>query len=115
MLSVSKDLEQQYRISVDNQEKNYNAFRSDMQNLLSIKGEEIDKELKRMKESQEWFKKDINKTLDEKLHGLADVHKQFIIDQTSVIDKLEGQVKNYKIVAIIAGAISIASVVVAFL
>lgn len=68
-----------------------------------------------MREGQEWFKKDISKTLDEKLHGLADVHKQFIIDQTSVIDKLEGQVKNYKIVAIIAGAISIASVVVAFL
>ena len=82
---------------------------------LGKKDEATEKELKLMREGQEWFKKDISKTLDEKLHGLADVHKQFIIDQTSVIDKLEGQVKNYKIVAIIAGAISIASVVVAFL
>ena len=82
---------------------------------LGKKDETTEKELKLMREGQEWFKKDISKTLDEKLHGLADVHKQFIIDQTSVIDKLEGQVKNYKIVAIIAGAISIASVVVAFL
>jgi len=113
LLSVSKDLEQQYRILVDKQEKNYTVFRSDMQNLLSIKGEEIEKELKRMKESQEWFKKDINKTLDEKLQGLADLHKQFIMDQASITDKIERQVKSYKIVAIIAGAISIASVVVA--
>jgi hypothetical protein len=36
------------------------------------------------------------------------------IDQTSTIDKLEGQVKNYKIVAILAGIISIASLIMVF-
>ena len=109
------EVEQKHQTALEELQKNSQTFRSDIEERLGKKDETTEKELKLMREGQEWFKKDISKTLDEKLHGLADVHKQFIIDQTSVIDKLEGQVKNYKIVAIIAGAISIASVVVAFL
>ena len=108
-------LGKQYQASIDNQEKSNKAFHSEMQDLFSKKGEDIDKELKRMKEIHDCFKKDLNKTLDEKIQGLTNLHKQFVIDQTSTIDKLEGQVKNYKIVAILAGIISIASLVMVFL
>lgn len=108
-------LGKQYQASIDNQEKSNKAFHSEMQDLFSKKGEDIDKELKQMKEIHDCFKKDLNKTLDEKIQGLTNLHKQFVIDQTSTIDKLEGQVKNYKIVAILAGIISIASLVMVFL
>ena len=108
-------LGKQYQASIDNQEKSNKAFHSEMQDLFSKKGEDIDKGLKRMKEIHDCFKKDLNKTLDEKIQGLTNLHKQFVIDQTSTIDKLEGQVKNYKIVAILAGIISIASLVMVFL
>lgn len=108
-------LEKQYQASINNQEKSNKAFHSEMQNLFSKKGEDLDKELKRMKEIHDCFKKDLNKTLDEKIQGLTNLLKQFVIDQTSTIDKLEGQVKNYKIVAIFAGIISIASLVMVFL
>ena len=108
-------LGKQYQASIDNQEKSNKAFHSEMQDLFSKKGEDIDKELKRMKEIHDCFKKDLNKTLDEKIQGLTNLHKQFVIDQTSTIDKLEGQVKKYKIVAILAGIISIASLVMVFL
>ncbi len=107
------NLEQQFQTSIDNQEKNYYAFRSDIQNLLSNKGEEINKELKRMKENQDWFKKDLNKTLDDKILGLTNLHKQFLIDQTSIINKLTHQVNTYKIVAAIATVVSLASLAVA--
>jgi hypothetical protein len=50
-----------------------------------------------MKESQEWFRKELNKNFEEKVHGL------------------EHQVKTYKIVAIIAGVASVASVVIGLL
>jgi len=106
-------LEQQYQTSIDNQEKNYNAFRSGIQSLISNKREEIDKELKQMKENQDWFKKDISKTLDEKILGLTNLHKQFLIDQTSIINKLTHQVNTYKIVAAIATVVSLASLAVA--
>lgn len=108
-------LGKQYQASIDNQEKSNKAFHSEMQDLFSKKGEDIDKELKQMKEIHDCFKKDLNKTLDEKIQGLTNLHKQFVIDQTSTIDKLEGQVKNYKIVAILAGIFSIASLVMVFL
>ena len=108
------NLEKQYQASINNQEKSNKAFHSEMQNLFSKKGEDLDKELKRMEEIHDSFKKDINKTLDEKIQGLTNLLKQFVIDQTSTIDKLEGQVKNYKIVAILAGIISIASLIMVF-
>lgn len=107
--------EKQSQASIENQEKSNKAFHSEMQNLFSKKSEDLDKELKRMEEIHDSFKKDLNKTLDEKIQGLTNLHKQFVIDQTSTIDKLEGQIKNYKIVAILAGIISIASLVMVFL
>ena len=106
--------EKQSQASIENQEKSNKAFHSEMQNLFSKKSEDLDKELKRMEEIHDSFKKDLNKTLDEKIQGLTNLHKQFVIDQTSTIDKLEGQIKNYKIVAILAGIISIASLIMVF-
>jgi len=106
--------EKQSHASIENQEKSNKAFHSEMQNLFSKKSEDLDKELKRMEEIHDSFKKDLNKTLDEKIQGLTNLHKQFVIDQTSTIDKLEGQIKNYKIVAILAGIISIASLIMVF-
>ncbi|WP_294242845.1 hypothetical protein [Pseudobutyrivibrio sp.] len=103
--------EKQSQASIENLEKSNKAFHSEMQNLFSKKSEDLDKELKRMEEIHDSFKKDLNKTLDEKIQGLTNLHKQFVIDQTSTIDKLEGQIKNYKIVAILAGIISIASLI----
>lgn len=109
------NLEQQYQTSIDNQEKNYNAFRSDMQNLLNNKGEEIDKELKQIKEDQDWFKKDLNKALDEKIQGLTNLHRQFLIDQASINDKLTRQVNACIIIAVIAMVVSLASLIVSIL
>ena len=109
------NLEQQYQTSIDNQEKNYNAFRSDMQNLLINKGEEIDKELKRIKEDQDWFKNDLNKALDEKIQGLTNLHRQFLIDQASIIDKLTHQVNTCIIIAVIAMVVSLASLALSIL
>ncbi len=106
--------EKQSQASIENQEKSNKAFHTEMQNLFSKKSEDLDKELKRMEEIHDSFKKDLNKTLDEKIQGLTNLHKQFVIDQTSTIDKLEGQIKNYKIVAILAGIISIASLIMVF-
>ena len=80
-----------------------------MQNLFSKKSEDLDKELKRMEEIHDSFKKDLNKTLDEKILGLTNLHKQFLIDQTSIINKLTHQVNTYKIVAAIATVVSLAS------
>ena len=109
------NLEQQYQTSIDNQEKNYDAFRSDMQNLLNNKGEEIGKELKRIKEDQDWFKKDLNKALDEKILGLTNLHRQFLIDQASINDKLTRQVNACIIIAVIAMVVSLASLIVSIL
>lgn len=99
--------------NIQQQSQDIKAQFSSVVKELSDKGEATEKELKLMREGQEWFKKDINKTLDEKFHGFADLHKQFIMDQTSIMDKLEHQVTTYKIVAIIAGVVSVASIVVA--
>ncbi len=109
------NLKDEYQASIDSQVKSSQAFHSEIQTLLKNKGEDIDNELKRIRESQDWLKKDLNKVFDEKYQGWANLHKQFVIDQTSIIDKLSHQVTTCKIVAIAAVVVSIASLAVAIL
>ena len=109
------EFENKHQTALEELQKNSQTFRSDIEERLGKKDEATEKELKLMREGQEWFKKDIKKTLDDKFHGLADLHKQFIIDQTTIISKLEHQVKTYKIVAVIAGVVSVASIVIGLL
>lgn len=96
-------------------EQNNQTFQSKMQADFKNNKEVIDNELTRIKESQEWFKKELNKNLEEKVQGFADLYKQFVTDQTTIIDKLEHKVSTYKVVAIIAGVVSVASVVIGLL
>ena len=96
-------------------EQNNQTFQSKMQADFKNNKEVIDNELTRMKESQEWFKKELNKNLEEKVQGFADLYKQFVTDQTTIIDKLEHKVSTYKVVAIIAGVVSVASIVIGLL
>lgn len=109
------EFENKHQTALEELQKNSQTFRSDIEERLGKKDEATEKELKLMREGQEWFKKDIKKTLDEKYQELADLHKQFIIDQTTIISKLEHQVKTYKIVAVIAGVVSVASIVIGLL
>ena len=96
-------------------EQNNQTFQSRMQADFKNNKEVIDNELTRIKESQEWFKKELNKNLEEKVQGFADLYKQFVTDQTTIIDKLEHKVSTYKVVAIIAGVVSVASIVIGLL
>ena len=96
-------------------EQNNQTFQSKMQADFKNNKEVIDNELTRIKESQEWFKKELNKNLEEKVQGFADLYKQFVTDQTTIIDKLEHKVSTYKVVAIIAGVVSVASIVIGLL
>jgi len=96
-------------------EQNNQTFQSKMQADFKNNKEVIDNELTRMKESQEWLKKELNKNLEEKVQGFADLFKQFVTDQTTIIDKLEHKVSTYKVVAIIAGVVSVTSIVIGLL
>ena len=92
-----KEIEKKANDILNNLEQNNQTFQSNILADFKEKKGEIDNELTRMKESQEWFKKELNKNFEEKVHGL------------------EHQVKTYKIVAIIAGVASVASVVIGLL
>lgn len=59
-------------------EQNNQTFQSRMQADFKNNKEVIDNELTRIKESQEWFKKELNKNLEEKVQGFADLYKQFV-------------------------------------
>ena len=92
-----KEIEKKANDILNNLEQNNQTFQSNILADFKEKKGEIDNELTRMKESQEWFRKELNKNFEEKVHGL------------------EHQVKTYKIVAIIAGVASVASVVIGLL
>lgn len=92
-----KEIEKKANDILNNLEQNNQTFQSNILADFKEKKGEIDNELTRMKESQEWFRKELNKNFEEKVHGL------------------EHQVKTYKTVAIIAGLASVASVVIGLL
>jgi hypothetical protein len=98
------DLKQKHQASLESLEKNSQTFQTQILDHINKSSEARDKEFKVIKESH-----------DEKIQGFADLYKQFVTDQTTIIDKLEHQVTTYKIVAVIAGVVSVASIVIGLL
>jgi DNA anti-recombination protein RmuC len=91
------EIEKEVNDILNNLKQDNQTFQSNIQADFKEKKEDIEKELTRMNESQEWFQKELNKNYEEKVLGL------------------EYQVKTYKIVAIIAGVTSVASIVIGLL
>lgn len=104
-----EELERENKKALDELQKSHQGFRSDVEANLNKKSEDIDKEIRTMKESQKSYMNDTDKTLKEKLQGFSNLHKHFIMDEAEIIGKIERQVKFYKFVAIVAGVLSIVS------